>query len=151
MEFSKRSYMDLLRTAGMRRRTLLAAGTGLFNQWSGNTLTSYFLSQILDMMGITESITKQQINLGLSCFSLVCAVPIVCFCVNMSRVKAAYISTFSMLAAFTAWTVAMQQSLKAVNAGGINDSANIAVLVFVFLYKPAYQIFYNALVFSKSP
>lgn len=150
MEFSKRTYMDLLRTAGMRRRTLLAAGTGLFNQWSGNTLISYFLSQILDMVGITDSIMKQKINLSLSCWSLVCAVPIVCFCVNMSRVKAAYISTFSMLTVFIAWTVSMQQSLKAMDVDEVNNSANVAVIVFIFLYKPAYQVFYNALVFSKS-
>lgn len=149
MEFSKRSYLDLLRTAGMRRRSLLAAGIGLFKQWSGNTLISYFLSQILDMVGIKDSITKQKINLSLSCWSLVCAVPVVFFCVTMSRVKAAYICTFSMLAVFVAWTVSMQQSLEAVDDDRVNNSANIAVIVFIFLYKPAYQIFYNALVFSK--
>ncbi|KAH8178664.1 sugar transporter domain-containing protein [Sarocladium implicatum] len=148
MEFSKRTYLDLLRSSGMRRRTLLAVGTGLFKQWSGNTLISYFLSQILDMVGITDSIMKQKINLSLSCWSLVCAIPIVCFCVNMSRVKAAFICTISMLTVFVAWTVSMQKSLAATDAGNVNDHANIAVIVFIFLYKPAYQVFFNALVFT---
>lgn len=149
MEFSTRSYMDLVKTAGMRRRTLIACATGLFTQWSGNTLTSYYLSTILDRIGITDSIMKQRINLTLSCWSLICAVVIVWTCVNMSRVKAAYMCTGGMLAAFVAWTISMQQSMHAVDNGGMNDEANVSVLVFVFLYKPAYQIFFNALVFSK--
>lgn len=151
MEFSKRSYLDLLRTAGMRRRTLLASAVGLFKQWSGNTLVSYFLSQILNMVGITDSITKQTINLSLSCFSLVCAVPILMYCVNMSRIKTAYMSSGGMLVVFVAWTIAMQQSLEATDKGNINNAANVAVMVFIFLYKPAYQIFYNAMVFSQCP
>lgn len=151
MEFSKRSYLDLLRTAGMRRRTLLAVAVGLFKQLSGNTLVSYFLSQILDMVGITNSTTKQTINLSLSCFSLVCAVPILMYCVNMSRIKTAYMSSSGMLIVFVAWTIAMQKSLEATDKGNINNSANVAVMVFIFLYKPAYQIFYNAMVFSQCP
>jgi MFS family permease len=39
-EASNRSWMDLLRTAGMRRRTLITSMLGLFTQWSGNTLIS---------------------------------------------------------------------------------------------------------------
>jgi MFS family permease len=39
-EASKRGWMDLLNTSGMRRRTLITANLGLFTQWSGNTLIS---------------------------------------------------------------------------------------------------------------
>lgn len=40
MEASKQSWMDLLNTAGMRRRALISSMLGLFTQWSGNTLIS---------------------------------------------------------------------------------------------------------------
>jgi hypothetical protein len=40
IENSKRSWMDMVRTGGMRRRFLLALLLGLFTQWSGNTLIS---------------------------------------------------------------------------------------------------------------
>ena len=40
-EASNRSWLDLVRTAGMRRRTLVTSMLGLFTQWSGNTLISY--------------------------------------------------------------------------------------------------------------
>ncbi|RBQ73440.1 hypothetical protein FVER14953_20460 [Fusarium verticillioides] len=59
MEHSSKSHMDLIRTAGMRRRTLITAGLGLFTQWSGNTLISYYLNDILEMIGRNSSIFKQ--------------------------------------------------------------------------------------------
>ncbi len=40
MDASKQSYLDLFRTSGMRKRTLLGMMLGLFTQWSGNTLIS---------------------------------------------------------------------------------------------------------------
>jgi hypothetical protein len=40
LEYAKQSWMDMLRTAGMRRRVLIASMMGLFTQWSGNTLIS---------------------------------------------------------------------------------------------------------------
>lgn len=39
-EASQRSWYDLIKTSGMRRRTLITANLGLFTQWSGNTLIS---------------------------------------------------------------------------------------------------------------
>jgi len=40
MESSKRSWKDLVRTSGMRRRVLISTMLGLFTQWSGNTRMS---------------------------------------------------------------------------------------------------------------
>jgi len=40
LEVSKKSWMDLVNTSGMRRRLLLTTMLGLFTQWSGNTLIS---------------------------------------------------------------------------------------------------------------
>lgn len=39
-EASKKSWLDLVATSGMRRRTLITSMLGLFTQWSGNTLIS---------------------------------------------------------------------------------------------------------------
>jgi len=39
-ESSKKSWFDLVKTAGMRRRLLITSFLGLFTQWSGNTLIS---------------------------------------------------------------------------------------------------------------
>jgi hypothetical protein len=40
LEYAKQSWMDMFRTAGMRRRVFIASMMGLFTQWSGNTLIS---------------------------------------------------------------------------------------------------------------
>lgn len=40
IEASKKSWVDLFKTAGMRRRLLITTMLGLFTQWSGNTLIS---------------------------------------------------------------------------------------------------------------
>jgi hypothetical protein len=40
LEESKQSWLDMFRTAGMRRRLFISAFLGLFTQWSGNTLIS---------------------------------------------------------------------------------------------------------------
>ncbi|KAF5650823.1 general substrate transporter [Fusarium tjaetaba] len=148
MEHSSKSHMDLIRTAGMRRRTLITAGLGLFTQWSGNTLISYYLNDILEMIGRNSSIFKQQINVALSCWSLVCGVVIVLTCVRLKRVTAAYMCTISMLVIYVAWTVAMERATAAINAGRRNNGAAVAVLFLIFAYKPAYQIFYNALTYT---
>lgn len=149
MQQSSKSYMDLIKTPGMRRRTLITAMLGLFTQWSGNTLISYYLNDILDMIGRTSSVFKQQINLGLSCWSLVCGVTIVLLCVRLKRVTAAYMCTISLLVVYVAWTISMERAMAADDAGTTNNAASVTVLFFIFAYKPAYQIFYNALTFSK--
>lgn len=71
LEASKESWMDLLRTVGMRRRALVTMMLGLFTQWSGNTLISYYLNDILLMIGYTDTTTRQEINLTNACWSLV--------------------------------------------------------------------------------
>ena len=149
MESSSKSYLDLFKTAGMRRRALISAMLGLFTQWSGNTLISYYLSDILDMMGRADSIFQQKINLGISCWSLVCGLTISLTIVKVKRLTAAYMCTVSLLVVYVSWTIAMERSIAAVDAGSINYHANNAVLFFIFAYKPAYQIFYNSLTYSK--
>lgn len=66
LENSKRSWLELLQTPGNRKRSLIAACVGLFSQWSGNGLVSYFLAKVLTTVGITNKRTQNQINLALT-------------------------------------------------------------------------------------
>lgn len=76
LEASKDSWLDLLRDKGMRKRSLVTAMLGLFTQWSGNTLISYYLGDILGYVGMTDSMDKQKFNLGNSCWNLICALTV---------------------------------------------------------------------------
>lgn len=48
------SYVDFLRTPGNRKRLFIIISFGLFAQWSGNGLVSYYLNLLMDSIGIKD-------------------------------------------------------------------------------------------------
>ncbi|CAF3498307.1 unnamed protein product [Fusarium graminearum] len=52
------SYADMLKTKGNRWRLLISVSLGIFSQWSGNGVVSYYLAMVLQTVGIT-SVTHQ--------------------------------------------------------------------------------------------
>jgi hypothetical protein len=48
------SYMDFIKTKGNRKRLMIILSLGLFSQWSGNALVSYYASIIYEGAGITS-------------------------------------------------------------------------------------------------
>ncbi|TEA19396.1 Lactose permease [Colletotrichum sidae] len=148
MEASHQSWMDLLRTAGMRRRCLLTSMLGLFTQWSGNTLISYYLGDLLEMIGMNNSKTKQTINVGIACWSLVCGVT-VALLVRTFRRRVMYLTcTVSLLLCYIAWTISMERAVHAKDNGYTNQGASVATIFFIFMYSPCYNIGYNALTYT---
>jgi len=163
----KVGWKELIKTSGMRRRVLIGAALGLFTQWSGSGLPSYvsiflskdgsidliglihggfnryFLARILDNVGVKDNYTKNCINLANNCWGLVNAT---FFALTVSRFprRAAYLTgTVSILLILVGWTVAAAQYQKTKS-----NESSIAVIVFIFLYSPAYSIAYNALTYS---
>lgn len=122
---------------------------GLFTQWSGNTLISYYLGDLLAMIGKSDSIFKQQINLANSCWQLTCGV-FVAFLVTKFKRRTMYLAcTISLLCVYISWTISMERAIAGKNAGTPNDAANIATIFWIFAYSPCYNIGYNALTYSK--
>ncbi|KAF2001777.1 general substrate transporter [Amniculicola lignicola CBS 123094] len=122
-ESRRRGWAELFQTAGMRRRSLIAAMLGLFVQFSGNNLISQYLVPILNKIGIKDSHTQVRYNVGTQAWSLlICLVMAVCV--------------------YTAWTIAQARNrITGTKASGY------AVLVMIFMYSPAYAIAYNALTY----
>lgn len=147
-EASKETWGDLLRSVGMRRRALVTLMLGLFTQWSGNTLISYYLGDLLTMIGYEDSNTKQEINLVISCWSMVMAFA-VAMLVRRFRRRVMYMTcVFAMLTVYICWTISMRYAVKAQETGVPNDAASWATIIFIFLYSPAYNIGYNALTYT---
>jgi len=147
-EASKETWRDLLRTSGMRRRALVTSMLGLFTQWSGNTLISYYMGDLLQMIGFTDSTTKNNINLVNSCWSLVMAT-LVASQVRRFRRRVMYMTcTICLLCVYIGWTIAMRYAVHATDNGYENPAAAWTTLVFIFLYAPAYNIGYNALTYT---
>ncbi|KAJ3510111.1 hypothetical protein NMY22_g16072 [Coprinellus aureogranulatus] len=142
-ETAKVGWMDLLKTSGMRRRILVGSALGLFTQWSGNGLTSYFLARILDNVGVTDNHTKNLVNLANTLWGFVNATA---FALTVSRFRRRtmyLICSSSLLLIFTGWTVA---SARYAITG--DQGSSRAVIAFIFLYSPAYNVAYNALTYT---
>lgn len=150
LDASKRSWSDLFKTAGMRRRLLITTMLGLFTQWSGNTLISYYLGDLLTLIGFKDSTYIQKINVSIACWSLFCGVTVSLLVTSIRRRVMYLACTCSLLCCYIAWTISMQQAQTAVAAGTPNNSANIAVLFFIYAYSPCYNMGYNALTYSES-
>lgn len=133
----------------MRRRVLITIMLGLFTQWSGNTLISYYLGDLLKMIGMTDSTAIQKINVSIACWNLACGVAVALLVLKIRR-RVMYVAcTLSLLLCYVGWTVSMKFAQTGAMAGSPNAAANVAVLVFIYAYSPCYNIGYNALSYSK--
>lgn len=66
-------WLELFKTKGNRHRLLILVSAGLFSQWSGNGLVSYYISGVLDGIGITDSNTQLVINGCLNIWNMIVA------------------------------------------------------------------------------
>lgn len=57
------SYLDFFRTKGNRYRFIVIISLGLFSQWSGNGLVSYFSKEIYDTIGVTNNTDQLGVRL----------------------------------------------------------------------------------------
>lgn len=150
LENSKQSWMDMLRTAGMRRRVFISCMLGLFTQMSGNTLLSYYSNLLFGMMGYTTNYAKTRINIANQCWSLINGVTIALVVTRFRRRWMFMLSSTSMLLVFIGMTVSFHSLRVAKDAGTKNGSAAIAALFFYFAYSPCYNIGNNSLTYSTS-
>ncbi|KAI9375768.1 putative MFS sugar transporter [Aspergillus egyptiacus] len=143
LEEAKQSWWDMFRTAGMRRRMLISAFLGLFTQWSGNTLISYYLSDLLNMVDVTDEVVKSKINVGSACWSFVNGTFLALTVPRMKRRTMYLTCATCLLCVYVAWTISMERFMTTETR-----AAAILTIFFIFLYSPAYNIGYNALTYT---
>jgi len=137
--------MELIRTKGNRRRLLILLTVGLFSQWSGNGLVSYYINKVLDQIGYTDTLTQNLINGVLQIFNLFIAV-IACFFVDkVGRRKLFITSTTGMLVTFVVWTICSARF--AIN--GSRAAAN-AVVGMIYIYYFFYNMAWSGLLVGYS-
>jgi len=148
MENSKQSWMDLFRTPGMRRRTLIAGFLGLFTQMSGNTLLSYYQNLLFGLIGYTTDYAKTRINIANQCWSLANATVIALIITRFRRRWMFMLSAASMTLVFMSMTICFQRLELARDNDLSNKSAQYAALFFYFAYSPCYNIGNNSLTYT---
>lgn len=114
-------------------------------------MNSYYLGDLLGMIGFHDSDYIQNVNVSIACWSLFCGVT-VSLLVTRIRRRVMYLTcTISLLLCYIAWTVSMERAQTAEQAGTPNISANIATIFFIYAYSPCYNMGYNALTYSELP
>lgn len=141
-ESRQRGWAELFQSKGMRHRAIVAAGLGVFVQYSGNNLISQYLVPILKKIGITDPNVQLRYNVGSEAWGFLMALIIASITPRYPRRRMYLLCASCLLCVYTAWTIA-----QARNRITRSKESGYAVLVMIFLYKPAYNIAYNALTY----
>jgi hypothetical protein len=144
MEYAKRSWLDMVSTPGNRRRLLIGSLVGIFTQLSGNVVISYYLGDILALVGFTDPQFAAKYNLGNQVWGLLCAV-VTALVVMRFRRRTMYLFAIAwILAAYVGWTISAGIAIQ-----NHNETAAKLCLFWIYFYQPGYNIGFNALTYSK--
>ncbi|PSK33666.1 hypothetical protein C7M61_005276 [Candidozyma pseudohaemuli] len=134
------TWMAFISTPGNRKRAFIAITMGIFSQWSGNAVVSYYFTLVLDTIGITSSSMQTLINGFLQIFNFVFAT-LGAFSVDFFGRRFLLLwSGIGMLISYIIWTIcsAIFDQTKSVSAGR-------AVVGFIFIFFFHYDIAYTPL------
>jgi hypothetical protein len=140
---SKTGWKTLFATPGNRKRMAIIMFLGLFSQWSGNGLVSYYLVRVLETVGIESARDKNIINGCLMIFNWITSIISAFLTAHMKRRTQFLISGFGMLSVFATQTL---------GAGLFNEKHNKAaghmVIAMLFLFYLFFNLAFNALLYS---
>ncbi|KAF6809051.1 lactose permease [Colletotrichum plurivorum] len=128
------------KSKGNRYRMFLVVCMGFMSQWSGNGLIAYYLSRIMDTVGITNKTTQALVNGLLNIWNFALALTTAFFVERVGRRPLFRISTIGMLVVFIGWTIASARFAET-NA----SSAGIAVMALIFVFQFFYCIAFSPL------
>ncbi|KAF2490031.1 general substrate transporter [Lophium mytilinum] len=134
------SYLDFLKTKGNRYRLLLLASLGLFSQWSGNGLVSYYATDVYKSIGITDGDTQLGLNGGLTILALIVSCSCAMMVDKIGRRPLFIAATACMCISFIAWTICAAYQERDGNAG-----AGRAVIAFIWIFNVSYALAWSGL------
>lgn len=135
----------MFKTKGNRHRLIILLSLGLFSQWSGNGLVSYYISKVLNDIGYTNSVTQNLINGVLQIFNFATAVTMCFFVDKIGRRKLFLISTTGMLCTFVVWTICSARY----TITGSRAAAN-GVVGMIYIYYFCYNLAWSGLLVGYS-
>ena len=137
------SYIDMLKTKGNRHRVFISITLGIFAQWNGVGIASYYLAPVLKTVGITD-VTRQTLISGfLQVWNLILAVTGT-LCVDLLGRRVLFMtSCLGMLVCYI-----LISALSGSFATTLHSATGLAVVPFLFLYYGFYDIAFTPLVVS---
>ncbi|RDW80286.1 hypothetical protein BP6252_04924 [Coleophoma cylindrospora] len=137
------SYMDMIKTKGNRRRLLISITLGVFGQWVGNGVVSYYLALVLKTVGITSVTNQLLISAALQIWNLIFAV-VAAMCVDKLGRRTLFLGSASiMLVAFIIVT-----GLSGSFAATGHAATGTTVIPFLFIFFAGYDIALTPLLVS---
>ncbi|KAJ1336172.1 hexose transporter-like protein [Microdochium nivale] len=133
----------LIATPGNRKRLAITLIVGVFAQFNGIALTSYYLTKVLSSVGITSPFDQNLINGMLQIFNFGAALSAAFLVDRLGRRTIWLTSTIGMLVSYVGWT-----ACSAVNNETGNAGAGIAVVVFIFVVYYFYDIAWTPLLIA---
>lgn len=130
-------------TPGNRRRTLIAFLVGFMAQWNGIAVVSYYLTLVLDTVGIADTRRQTLINGLLQLFNFAAALAAAFLVDRLGRRTLFLWAGAGMLASYAVWT-----GCSAVVARTGSAPAGVAVVVCLFTFYFHYDIAYTPLLFG---
>jgi sugar porter (SP) family MFS transporter len=134
------SFLDFIRTKGNRYRLLLIISLGLFSQWSGNALFSYYANKVYTAAGVSGSKAGLGLDGGNKVLSLIVSISCALLCDRVGRRPLFLAATGGMLLCLMAATVSGAQYSKTDNRG-----TGIAVIVFFWFHGVCYAFAWSGL------
>ncbi|KAM0696922.1 hypothetical protein Q7P36_002993 [Cladosporium allicinum] len=135
----------LVATPGNRKRLFIVVCLGTFAQWNGIGVVSYYLTLVLNSVGITDPFMQTLINGLLQIFNFGAALGAAFLVDRLGRRTLFTWSGIGMLISYIVWT-----ACSAVNDQTGNTSAGIVVIVCLFTFFFHYDIAYTPLLMSYS-
>ncbi|PWY69341.1 sugar transporter [Aspergillus eucalypticola CBS 122712] len=132
---SSGSYIEMVKTPGNRWRLMISITLGLFAQWTGNGVISYYLSLILDSIGITAVRDQTLISACLQMWDLIFAVLGAFLIDNFGR-RPLFLSSAGIMFVSYVLVTALSGSFQTTN----NSATGAAVIPFLFIYFSGYCI-----------
>ncbi|KAK7184487.1 MFS transporter [Paraphaeosphaeria sporulosa] len=137
------NWGTLVATPGNRKRLFIAVCLGAFAQWNGIGVVSYYLTLVLNSIGITDSFDQTLINGLLQIFNFAAALGAAFLVDRLGRRTLFIWSGIGMLISYIVWT-----ACSAVNNEQNNKAAGYVVVVCLFAFYFHYDIAYTPLLMS---
>ncbi|RDW80979.1 hypothetical protein BP5796_05677 [Coleophoma crateriformis] len=128
-------WKELIRTPENRRRAMLCATLGIMMYFSGNTIVSYYLGDVLDAAGITAVQTQLAVNIGFSIWGYLLAIIGSVYADKMGR-RPAFLACNIVMAVM----LLIQGVLTKVYANKFTPGLSGAIVLIIFLFNGAYSI-----------
>ncbi|KAF8858018.1 lactose permease [Acephala macrosclerotiorum] len=148
-------YRALFKTKSTRYRLFCNVAVVIFGQWAGNAVLSYFMSKVLDTIGITSEIGQANVILINNCQQFCWALLGANLVDRIGRRPLLLFSNAGCCIVWLAMTVsaaAYQRSIPGVTADnpkgtgvGTDNVAGTVCLVFIFIFGAVYSVGFTPL------